>query len=300
MFSPELMKKLTYLLEGELILKYQLIPEELDALVSVKSDEDLRHMLEEYDRHANGGTPRLRVFLFPANPTVIENQNMEPQAIEQRYIDAINGIIRNTTTTLAKATTINTSYPSFSISSPPCSSPRSPESGTNDPFAIAQGGRHQMHRVHSSPSINNLSAHSQSLVNQQQNPHNQHHYYHNYRQPPLLSPLNHHHQYQQQQSYQPTKPPLDPHRGVAPNERLIKVRSVGRSESSRYHVDSVQNNYYLTSKQHRGSMNCNKCIHYDECGGYGDGRIDRSESLPLSPLRQSPHHDYYGAKPWDT
>lgn len=294
-------------------------------------------MFEEYDRHANDGTPRLRAFLFPANPTVIENQSMEPQAIEQRYIDAINGIIRSNTTTLptqpttstTKPTTINTSYPSFSISSPPCSSPRSPDSTTitNEAFTLTHSGRHPMHRVHSSPSIGNLSVHSQSAINQHQNPinpnlhsphtpQNPHHYHYNYRQPPILSPLNHHHshhhphypqQQQQQQSYhQPTKPPLDPHRGVvAPAERLVKVRSVGRSESSRYQVDSVPTNYYAMAKHHRGSMNCNKCIPFDDCASYVDGRIDRSDSLPLSPLRQgpqleSPHHDYYGAKPWDT
>ncbi|KAI3961263.1 hypothetical protein MKX01_006977 [Papaver californicum] len=48
-------------------LKYQLPGEDLDALVSVTNDEDLEHMMIEYDR-LNRSSPkpaRLRLFLFP-------------------------------------------------------------------------------------------------------------------------------------------------------------------------------------------------------------------------------------------
>ncbi|CAA6675023.1 unnamed protein product [Spirodela intermedia] len=52
-------------------LAYQLPHEDLDALISVSSDEDVEIMMEEYDRlaaaHGGGATaPRLRLFLFPA------------------------------------------------------------------------------------------------------------------------------------------------------------------------------------------------------------------------------------------
>nr|GMD92919.1 uncharacterized protein LOC109165864 [Ipomoea batatas] len=90
----ELMKKLTYQMEGEMALKYQLVPEDLDALVSVKSDEDLRYMIDECERVAAGGSPRLRAFLFPAKPILLDSLNHSVEAIEQRYIDAINGIVR--------------------------------------------------------------------------------------------------------------------------------------------------------------------------------------------------------------
>ncbi|KAL0422225.1 UNVERIFIED_CONTAM: hypothetical protein Slati_3245400 [Sesamum latifolium] len=90
------MAKLTYLVDGEMILKYQVLSEDLDALISVKSDEDLRHMFEEIDRYESAGSPRMRAFLFPVNPILMESQIWlaEPHAVEQRYIDSINGIIR--------------------------------------------------------------------------------------------------------------------------------------------------------------------------------------------------------------
>lgn len=53
----------------DIILKYQLPGEDLDALISVTNDEDLDHMMIEYDRlHRTGSkpVPRLRLFLFAA------------------------------------------------------------------------------------------------------------------------------------------------------------------------------------------------------------------------------------------
>ncbi|XP_047080284.1 formin-like protein 7 [Lolium rigidum] len=66
---------------SEICVKYQLPGEDLDALVSVTNDEDLDHLVIEYDRlhlfrgsgsgssrGGGGATPRLRVFLFPVTP----------------------------------------------------------------------------------------------------------------------------------------------------------------------------------------------------------------------------------------
>ncbi|KAK3013633.1 hypothetical protein RJ639_009249 [Escallonia herrerae] len=282
---PDFMKKLTYHTDGDIVLKYQLIPEDLDALVSVKSDEDLRHMFDEYDCHETDGTPRLRAYLFPARPIIIgSNQTgpLGPQAIDQRYIDAINGIVRATTPSRLKLTPINISYASHSMSSA-CSSPRSPESSTTDPanhnesmlLHSYQNGQARIHRVHSSPSISNLTCQHQSHPPIQ----HYHHYYQSCRQPTL----------QHQQGYQPHKPPLDPHphRGVAP-EKIIKVRSVGRAESPRYQVDHVPHYYSSTPKHGGGSLCCNKCLHFDDYGGLTERRIDGAESLP-----QSPRHAYF-------
>ncbi|XWS12754.1 hypothetical protein CRYUN_Cryun37aG0117400 [Craigia yunnanensis] len=52
---------------GNVSIKYQLPNEDLDALISVSTDEDLENMMEEYDRLAQNQNPRLarlRLFLF--------------------------------------------------------------------------------------------------------------------------------------------------------------------------------------------------------------------------------------------
>ncbi|EOA14742.1 hypothetical protein CARUB_v10028034mg [Capsella rubella] len=169
----ELMKKLTAITENDIVLKYQIIPIDLDALVSVKSDEDVKHMIEEYYRHE---TPKLRTFLFPANPVVLEHQlgPIEPQTIEQRYIEAINGIVRTPKSNVAALRAPIKTRPSFTVST--SSSPKSessPDGYSHEPPETSFQNGYQlsrlypMHRVHSSPNI------SQQM--QMQQPHNHHH-----------------------------------------------------------------------------------------------------------------------------
>ncbi|XP_004485440.1 uncharacterized protein [Cicer arietinum] len=160
----EMMKKVSVMVDGDVVLKYLLVPEELDTLVSVRTQEDLKHMIQEHDRHESGGSPLLRAFLFPSKPLVIESQNqlqlqlqsqshplsLEPYFLEQRYIDAINGIIR--TSPRAKFSTRSA-----------CSSPKSisPDghTTTESPFQGSQQlqSRTTMQRVRSSPSLSNLN-----------------------------------------------------------------------------------------------------------------------------------------------
>ncbi|OIV96102.1 hypothetical protein TanjilG_13034 [Lupinus angustifolius] len=65
----------------ELTFKYQLPGEELDALISVTNDDDLDHLMNEYDRlYRTSSTPsRMRLFLF-------HNITSQPQ---QRFIQTI-------------------------------------------------------------------------------------------------------------------------------------------------------------------------------------------------------------------
>ncbi|GLJ32070.1 hypothetical protein SUGI_0645810 [Cryptomeria japonica] len=60
----ELVTKMTEILGSSVALKFQLPTEDLDALVSIKSDEDLKNLLEEYERLE----VKVRAFLFPLNP----------------------------------------------------------------------------------------------------------------------------------------------------------------------------------------------------------------------------------------
>ena len=158
----ELNKKLTEMTENDVVLKYQILPEDLDALVSVKSDEDLKHMMDEYNRHE---APKLRTFLFPANPLVLENQlgPIEPQTIEQRYIEAVNGILRKSPSLRAAPIKTRPSFSTLSASS----SPRSESSpdGYNHELPESTGSYqlsrlYPMHRVHSSPNIITQLPHS--------------------------------------------------------------------------------------------------------------------------------------------
>lgn len=74
----------------DVCFKYQLPGEDLDALISITNDEDLDHMMLEYDRllrPAARPAPRLRLFLFPLA--------LSPSAPEQKsdgqwFVDALN------------------------------------------------------------------------------------------------------------------------------------------------------------------------------------------------------------------
>eukprot|EP01018_Ginkgo_biloba_P039929 Gb_25639 [translate_table: standard] len=93
----ELMKKMMDIYGQALLLKYQLPDEDLDALVSVSSDEDLENMMDEYERLLEGsseGSSRLRVFLFSAVDYDLSHPSAmsDPRNSEQWYVDAVNGI----------------------------------------------------------------------------------------------------------------------------------------------------------------------------------------------------------------
>ncbi|MQL71179.1 hypothetical protein Taro_003497, partial [Colocasia esculenta] len=94
----ELMRKASDTYGGAAVLKYQLPGEDLDALVSVSSREDLENMMEEYDKLAGyspEGSAKLRVFLF--SPAEVDGSDLGLGADDvhdggQRYMDAVNGI----------------------------------------------------------------------------------------------------------------------------------------------------------------------------------------------------------------
>ncbi|XP_041014087.1 uncharacterized protein LOC121257215 [Juglans microcarpa x Juglans regia] len=274
----ELMKKVVAVFDVDTILKYQALPEDLDALVSVRSDEDLKHMLEEYDRHESEATPRLRTFLFPSNPIMVDNQATypEPHALEQRYVDAINGIIR--TTTASTLTSINTNRVTFTISSacasPHCSSPKAqnvdPLYDTISSNGYRQNGLVSMHKVHSSPnlcSLNNFQNHSNGLGNHHLC---QHHHYQN-------------HVHQHHHGYYHSRPPIDPHNKGVGGEILARTLSSSRADIGRSLMGYRINNYYPSSRHRREGGGCNVCGY--ECGFYGCGgfEISGTRSIPRSP-----------------
>lgn len=286
------MKKLTALFDEDMVLKYQLVPEDLDVLVSVRSDEDLKYMLDEYDRLESEGTPKLRCFLFPSNPIVVEAQpfSADPQAIEQRYFEAINGIVRSSSNANAKLSP-HSSRPTLSISSA-CSS--SPKSSSPDGQAAESSfswnsikpSRPPMHKVQSSPSLcsfnNPQPTTTTSIIPI-----------------PIPIPVSKHHiqqrhcHYQQNQmqphhnSYQYQRLPQEFSRSNAP-ERVSMALSpsppIGRADFGRNPM-GPNVSHHTSSRQQRGIVVWNKYGYSDEFAVNGCGRIDRIESNQWSPRR---------------
>ena len=90
-----IMAKLSSLCNDEFCFKYQLPGEDLDALISVTNDEDVDHMMVEYDRlyRSSPKPARLRLFLFPINlsgPTSFESNGLKSE--RQWFVDALNSI----------------------------------------------------------------------------------------------------------------------------------------------------------------------------------------------------------------
>ncbi|XP_043720565.1 uncharacterized protein LOC122668077 [Telopea speciosissima] len=94
----ELVKKTSAICNQPHTIKYQLPGEDLDALISVLSDEDLLNMIEEY----NGlerveGSQRLRIFLISSSesdsPCSFEARASQHSNSEYQYVVAVNGIL---------------------------------------------------------------------------------------------------------------------------------------------------------------------------------------------------------------
>ncbi|EOA36546.1 hypothetical protein CARUB_v10011648mg [Capsella rubella] len=103
----ELMHKTYALCNHPHTIKYQLPGEDLDALISVCSDEDLLHMIEEYqEAETKGGSQRIRVFLVPSSgssesPKIYNERNMninrnthqQTDLDQYQYVSALNGVV---------------------------------------------------------------------------------------------------------------------------------------------------------------------------------------------------------------
>ncbi|KAK2976044.1 hypothetical protein RJ640_029917, partial [Escallonia rubra] len=91
------LEKKTYTICGQPhTIKYQLPGEDLDALISVSSDEDLDHMIEEY-HDLERGSQRLRIFLVsstdPESPCSLESRTVQPTDADYQYVVALNGMM---------------------------------------------------------------------------------------------------------------------------------------------------------------------------------------------------------------
>ncbi|CAA0836568.1 Protein kinase superfamily protein with octicosapeptide/Phox/Bem1p domain [Striga hermonthica] len=91
----ELWQKTKAIYEETCTVKYQLPGEDLDALVSISSDEDVLNMMEECNVLEDGeGSRKLRMFLF--SPGDLDDANFSltngEGSSEMKYVVAVNGI----------------------------------------------------------------------------------------------------------------------------------------------------------------------------------------------------------------
>ncbi|XP_050210531.1 uncharacterized protein LOC126660873 [Mercurialis annua] len=79
--------------DADISFKYQLPGEDLDALISVTNDDDLEHMMHEYDRlfRASAKPARMRIFIFPVNVSPAASFGSEGSKSERdRFVAALN------------------------------------------------------------------------------------------------------------------------------------------------------------------------------------------------------------------
>uniref|UniRef100_A0A1D1XXR5 Serine/threonine-protein kinase CTR1 n=1 Tax=Anthurium amnicola TaxID=1678845 RepID=A0A1D1XXR5_9ARAE len=91
----ELMQKTLRICNQRHTIKYQLPGEDLDALISVSSAEDLQHMVEEYYGFDKvDGSQRIRIFLIVTDEP--ENSSFDMRSLqsssEYQYVVAVNGV----------------------------------------------------------------------------------------------------------------------------------------------------------------------------------------------------------------
>ncbi|XP_027185257.1 uncharacterized protein LOC113783347 [Coffea eugenioides] len=90
----ELLQKTMAIYNQTRVIKYQLPGEDLDALVSVSCNEDLRNMIDECNVLEEGGTQKPRMFLF--SPSDLDDSQLSLGSMEGdsefQYVVAVNGM----------------------------------------------------------------------------------------------------------------------------------------------------------------------------------------------------------------
>ncbi|XP_074295159.1 uncharacterized protein LOC141623027 [Silene latifolia] len=230
-FVKELVNKINDLFDGEYVLKYQIAKEDLDSSVSVKSDEDIRYMLDEYDRLEQVGPSKLRTYLFPVKPVAVENHSalsgLGPYTVDQRFVDAINDIVRPTIlvpTPFPNRGRLKSVSPSPTEGSPGSLSPPRSTVPQNPPLvqentliSSLQSRLTRVHRVQSSPNLCSLSARHICPATPYQ------HYYHGCQSPDHDSP-----------SWQGYQSPITVHGGRSEYSRAPPLMGHHNAMSIRY------------------------------------------------------------------
>ncbi|XP_010682446.2 uncharacterized protein LOC104897290 [Beta vulgaris subsp. vulgaris] len=78
----ELMVKMGEVCGTSVSLKCQLPTEDLDALITIKSEEDLANLIEEYDRVDSSSSMKVRAFLMPLRSSKTPTSLSPPQSLK--------------------------------------------------------------------------------------------------------------------------------------------------------------------------------------------------------------------------
>lgn len=94
----ELVKRTYGIFSSPHIIKYQLPGEDLDALISLSSDEDIHNMIEEYHHELErlDGSKRLRLFLVSfgeSDDPSFESMVGQQHDVDYQYVAAVNGTL---------------------------------------------------------------------------------------------------------------------------------------------------------------------------------------------------------------
>ncbi|TKY71546.1 leucine-rich repeat extensin protein 2 [Spatholobus suberectus] len=98
---PAMLAKLSALCDAtpqdNLTFRYQLPGEELDALISVTNEDDLDHMMHEYDRlyRPSARPARMRLFLFLSDTASPAPASAPPDPVKPNNVDFLFGIDKN-------------------------------------------------------------------------------------------------------------------------------------------------------------------------------------------------------------
>lgn len=157
----ELIQKLADAYGQTVAIKYQLPEEDLDALVSVSSPDDLEHLMDEYEKlleRCLDGSPKLRMFLSSTSeldsPDGVQMGDFEDNG--QRYVEAVNGAVDRTSPGIVRKESI------LSVTS----TQNSDMSG-NEPVDSTCQGHSDVTRA---PSTGELSPRSNSAASQESVP----------------------------------------------------------------------------------------------------------------------------------
>uniref|UniRef100_A0A5B6ZLT1 Protein kinase domain-containing protein n=1 Tax=Davidia involucrata TaxID=16924 RepID=A0A5B6ZLT1_DAVIN len=247
----ELLKKTLGICSQPHTIKYQLPGEDLDALISVSSDEDLQNMIEEYHGLERlGGSQRLRIFLIPLTDETtcsLDASTIQQSNPDYQYVVALNGIVNpsprknyngqylaSEVNQLKTKDGLGVSRPSQFINESQ-NLTRSPDQSPFSPMPVQQGDSKSHHtKLDGDKSLHGSTESSSSFSSAQLPPENSSADATGYYLPPqgAVTLLNFHHPNKKLDISQPSKPSRVHFHNRTPSREFVAPSRVDRNDSN--------------------------------------------------------------------